>query len=71
MSSAVGIMAVKIDKASPRARIKFLYGHTTDSMVFKSFCVIQSTFHILTWLSIGNGSYDPIYEGPRDYNVPQ
>ncbi|PUU75172.1 nucleophile aminohydrolase [Tuber borchii] len=33
MSSAVGIMAVKIDKASPRARIKFLYGHTTDSMV--------------------------------------
>lgn len=41
MSSAVGIMAVKIDKASPRARIKFLYGHTTDSMVFKLFCMIQ------------------------------
>jgi len=40
MSSAVGIMAVKIDKAS-KARIKFLYGHTTDSMVFKLFCVIQ------------------------------
>ncbi|KAG0137575.1 nucleophile aminohydrolase [Tuber indicum] len=33
MSSAVGIMAVKIDKDSSKGRIKFLYGHTTDSMV--------------------------------------
>lgn len=33
MSSAVGIMAIKIDKESPANRIRFLYGHTTDSMV--------------------------------------
>ncbi|CUS10503.1 unnamed protein product [Tuber aestivum] len=33
MSSAVGIIAVKIDKDSSKGRIKFLYGHTTDSMV--------------------------------------
>ncbi|PWW73317.1 N-terminal nucleophile aminohydrolase [Tuber magnatum] len=33
MSSAVGIMAVRIDKDSSKGRIKFFYGHTTDSMV--------------------------------------
>ncbi|RPA91374.1 N-terminal nucleophile aminohydrolase [Choiromyces venosus 120613-1] len=33
MSSAVGIMAIKIDKDSSKDRIRFLYGHTTDSMV--------------------------------------
>jgi len=32
MSSAVGIMAIKFDKASTHRRIHFSYGHTTDSM---------------------------------------
>lgn len=32
MSSAVGIMAIKIDKNAAEKRIYFTYGHTTDSM---------------------------------------
>lgn len=32
MSSAVGIMAIKFDKACQNKRIHFSYGHTTDSM---------------------------------------
>jgi hypothetical protein len=33
MSSAVGIMAIKIDRENTCNKIRFLYGHTTDSMV--------------------------------------
>src|SRR5690554_526125 len=33
MSSAVGIMGVKFEKAATPRRIHLTYGHTTDSMV--------------------------------------
>lgn len=66
MSSAVGIMGIKFDKAASTKRIHFTYGHTTDSMVSTSLELEEYGSHFA-----GSGSHEHVDERPGNSDVTE